>query len=242
MRVTLPSAATSGRRWRLRLADHAPASAAVHQHRGWRIEAEVPHAALLANRRLRIQPLPIDPSLMHVGVHSEVADLEGSQVLKEVTALRGRHPQIAEARFDDHARSGNFVPLHRNAQPWIIRSPASDTDQQVRRIRLAQLGIEVRDIARHFNTARTLKAVKVDDHNVPQVFDPAIAQNLRALANEKTCVHVIDAKLFASARQNQRTDLQEPEIRLLAQSLRQADGKLNFNRSPKRDLPGPHQL
>src|SRR5579859_769618 len=89
-------------------------------------------AALLFHCGMISEPTPVEKAFSGVGVHREVADLERSEVLEEVAALRGGHAKVAEAGFHDGARSGNFVPLDRYAQPGIVRSPAPHSDQQIR--------------------------------------------------------------------------------------------------------------
>src|SRR5205807_8136468 len=105
--------------------------------------AQMPHAAVFINRLLIAEPLPIDRAFTRVGIHGEVSDLKCGQVLEEMTALRGRDAEVAEAGFDDGAGSGDFVPLDGDPEPGIVRSPAADSDQQIRSVLRAQHGIEV---------------------------------------------------------------------------------------------------
>ena len=88
-------------------------------------------AALLFQRRLLGEPRPIDGAFAGVGIHGKVSDLEGREVLEEMTALRRSDPEIMEAGFDDRARAGDFVPLDGDPEPWVVRSPAADSDQQI---------------------------------------------------------------------------------------------------------------
>ncbi len=62
-------------------------------------EAQVANAAVFLDGGLLSQPFPIDESLPGVGIHGEVADLKGGEVLEEVAALRGRDAEIAETRL-----------------------------------------------------------------------------------------------------------------------------------------------
>ncbi len=87
-------------------------------------------AALFFDRGPLGQPLPIDGAFAGVGVHREISDLEGGQVLEEVAALGRGDAEVVEAGFDDGAGAGDFVPLDGDAEPGIVGSPAADTDQQ----------------------------------------------------------------------------------------------------------------
>ena len=113
------------------LEDRSLAGAAVHYYSDRFRELQVADAALLFHGRLFGQPLPIDGAFAGIGIHGEVSDLEGGQILEEMAALRGSDAEIAESGFDDHARAGDFVPLDRNAQPGFGRSPAAYADQQI---------------------------------------------------------------------------------------------------------------
>src|SRR5664280_2430872 len=73
--------------------DHTFAGLAVHHHHKWRRELQVADAAVLLDRRLFSQPLPIDEALACIGVDGEVANLKRGEVLEEVTALRRNHAQ-----------------------------------------------------------------------------------------------------------------------------------------------------
>ena len=90
----------------------------------------MPHAALFFDSGLLGQPVPVDRAFASVGVHREVSDLKGREVLEEVAALRRCDTEVAEAGFDNYAGGGDFVPLDRNAEPGIVRSPASYSDQK----------------------------------------------------------------------------------------------------------------
>jgi len=48
-----------------------------------------------------------------------------------MSALRRPHAKVAEARLNDHARAGDFVPLDWNAEPRFMRAPAAHTNQKV---------------------------------------------------------------------------------------------------------------
>src|SRR5580765_2972201 len=98
------------------LEDYALAVSAVHDHTQRFSELQVPDAALLFQRRLLGEPRPIDGTFAGVGIHGEVSDLEGGEVLEEMTALRRGDPEIVEAGFDDGAGAGDFVPLDGNTK------------------------------------------------------------------------------------------------------------------------------
>src|SRR5580698_9419797 len=95
---------------------------------------EMPHAAVFFQRRLMGEPIPIDGAFASIRVDGEISHLECSQVLEEVAALRWGYEEIAKACFDDRACSGDLIPLDRNAEPWIVRSPTSNSDEQVRSV------------------------------------------------------------------------------------------------------------
>src|SRR5579871_7004536 len=103
----------------------------------------MPHASFFLGRRLLGKPLPIDGSFARVRVHGEVSDLECGQVLEKMAALRWSHAEVAESRFHDRTRSRDFIPFHRDSKPRIVRSPAPDTNQQVRAVLSRKGGIEV---------------------------------------------------------------------------------------------------
>ena len=63
----------------------------------------MPHAFPLFQRGLGCQLLPIDRAFSGIGIHSEIPDLKCGEILEEVTALRRRDPEVAEARFHNGA-------------------------------------------------------------------------------------------------------------------------------------------
>jgi hypothetical protein len=91
----------------------------------------MPHAAALSHARLRRQPLPIHGTLAEIWIDREISHLECGEVLKQMSALRRPHAKVAEARLNDHARAGDFVPLDGNAEPRFMRAPAAHTNQKV---------------------------------------------------------------------------------------------------------------
>src|ERR1700682_3744204 len=126
----------------------------------------MPDTTLFFHGRLFTQPLPIDGAFPGVRIHREVSDLKCSQIWEEVASLRWGHAKIAEARFHNSARSRDFVPLHRNTQPGIIRSPASDTDKQVGTVLRVQRGVEIGDALRYFVTPAAFETLRIDDNDV----------------------------------------------------------------------------
>ena len=103
----------------IRFKNHALAGAAIHDDRKRCIKPQMAYAALFFERSLVRQPLPVDEPFPGIGVHGEISDLEGCEVLKKMAALRGGDSEIAEPSFNDDSGSGDFVPLHRDAEPWL---------------------------------------------------------------------------------------------------------------------------
>src|ERR1700722_16021283 len=181
-----------------RLKDHSLAGLAVH-HDAQRLgELQVADAALFFYSGLLGQPWPVDRALASVGINGEVSDLEGGQVLKEGATLRRRDPEVVEASFHDGTGSGDFIPFDRDAEPRIVRTPAADTDPQIRAILRAQGGVEVSHCSCDLLTTAALEALRIDDDDIVQVFDSAVAENLRALADHTGRVHVAAGEIFAA--------------------------------------------
>ena len=111
------------------LEDHALTGSAVHDYAKRGGKLQMADAALLFNRGLLGEPLPVDGAFAGVGVDGEVSDLERGQVLEEMAALRGRDAEVVEAGLVDGASARNFVPLDRDAEPGIVRTPSADSDQ-----------------------------------------------------------------------------------------------------------------
>ncbi len=162
----------------------------------------MPHAASFLHGTLSSKPLPVDKAFARIGIDGEISHLKCGEILKKVASLRRGNSQIAEASFDDSARSGNFVPLHRNAQPRIIRSPATHANQKIRCAGLAQFGVKMRDAFRDFLAAGALKAMKVDNHHVMHVVDAPIAHDFGTLADQPLRSYVFQPQFPTFARQN----------------------------------------
>src|ERR1019366_9170774 len=205
-------------------------------------KAQVADAAMFGDRRLGGQPLPIDEALTGIGVDGEVADLKRGEVLKEMTALRRNYAEIPESRLNNYPRSGDLVPGHRNSQPRVGRSPAAHSDQQVRRILLAKLSIEMGDALRHFGAAGAFKAVEVNHDRVAQVLQTAMSQHLRALAYQALRFHTFQANLFAAAGQHQRAQLKKAELGSFAGLPGEPNRKLDFHRTSHGVLTDAHKL
>src|SRR6516225_3864030 len=177
----------------------------------------MPHASLLFDSGLLGEPLPIKGSFAGVGIYREVSDLEGAQVLKEMASLRWRHPKVAESGLDDRACAGDFVPIDRNPHPRIVRSPAPDSDQQVRTVFCAQNSVEARHGVGDLTAAAALKALRIDDHDIVQILNSPVAENLGAPADQFTWLDVSHRQVFLIARHRERTNLQKSELgRLLS--------------------------
>src|SRR5262249_44675718 len=150
---------------------------AIHDHVQRLRELQVTDASLLFDCGLIREPLPIDGAFAGVGIHREISDLKCSEILKEVASLRGRDAEVAEAILDDGTGPRDFVPFDRNAEPWVIRSPASDADEEVGTIFLSERGIEMGHGAGNFLAATALESLRVDDNDVVQILDPAVAED-----------------------------------------------------------------
>ena len=77
------------------LDDHSTAALAVHDYQQGRFQSEMTDAAMYFEGGLRGEPLPVDKSLSGIAVDRKITDLEGDEILEEVTALRWRHSQVA---------------------------------------------------------------------------------------------------------------------------------------------------
>jgi len=102
---------------RLRFENHAATCLSIHHRDGGAREANVAYATVFLHRWLRSEPFPINEAFARIGIHREVAYLEGCQVLEKMAALRRSDAQIAKASFNDHACIGNLVPGNRNSKP-----------------------------------------------------------------------------------------------------------------------------
>src|SRR5208282_940163 len=187
--IRVPTAGFAGAR--ARFEDNPVAGAAVHHDSNGFLELQVADAALLFYRRLFVQPPPIYSAFTGIGIHGEITYLEGGQVLEEMAALRGSHPEIAEPGLDDHTRAGDFVPFHRNAEPRFGRSPAADADQQVRTILFVELAIQAGYGSGYLLAAAALEALRIDHHDVVKIVDASIAQNFTALADQLIGFNVV---------------------------------------------------
>src|ERR1700741_2139250 len=106
----MPAARLALRCKSFRLEDHALARSAVHDYAKRGRKLQMAHAALFLDCGLRAEPLPVNGAFASIGVDREISDLEGSQVLKEMAALRGSNAEVVETGFNDGARPRDFVP------------------------------------------------------------------------------------------------------------------------------------
>ena len=109
-----------------------------------------------------------------------------------MAALGGSYAKVVESSLDNNARARDFVPFHGNSEPGIIRSPASYSDQQIRAIRGAQHAVEVSYGFGHLQAAAALEAMRINDHDIMQILDPSVAQNLAALAEQLLRLDTVD--------------------------------------------------
>ena len=152
---------------------------------------QVADTTLLFRGCLLHQPLPIDRAFAGVWIHRKVTDLKGGQILEEMAALRWGDSKIAESGFDNHAGAGDFIPFDRNTQPGFSRSPASNSDQQIRPVLLVEAAIELSDGLGHFLAAAPLKALRIDHYQIMKILDAAITQNHATLADQLLGSHIV---------------------------------------------------
>src|SRR5205807_7206446 len=138
---------------RFGLENYSLTGAAVHHDADRFRKLQVADTALFSHGRLFRQPLPIDRAFARVGIHGEVTDPKGSEILEEMAALRWGDAKIVESRLNNHARAGDFIPFDRNAQPGLVRSPASNPDQQIGSVLRIELAIELSNRLGHFLAA-----------------------------------------------------------------------------------------
>jgi hypothetical protein len=121
----------------------------------------MPHAAALFHARLRRQPLPIHGTLAEIWIDHEISNRECSEVVKkngcpcEGVTRKSRNPPL-----NDHARAGDFVPRHGNAEPRFIR-PSGPHQSEGRSILAGELRVEVSNQSRHFLAVPAFKAVRI---------------------------------------------------------------------------------
>src|SRR5579885_287842 len=92
--------------------------------------------------RLISKPLPIHKAIACIRIDCEIANLKRGEVLEEMAALGRGNPVIKEPGFNDDPRAGNLVPLNRDSEPGIFRSPSAHAYQKVRPAIVAELRIE----------------------------------------------------------------------------------------------------
>src|ERR1700757_2053058 len=101
-----------------------------------------------------------------------------------MASLRRSDAEVAKARFYDRARSGDLVPIDRNAQPRVVRSPAPNTNQQIRTILRAQNSVVMRHSLCHFPAAAALKTLRIDHDNIVQILNAAVPEDFAATADQ----------------------------------------------------------
>src|SRR5882672_9965176 len=136
------------------------------------------NAALYFHDGLRPQPLPVDKSLSGVRIHREVPDLKRRKILEEMAALRWRHAQVTQSRLYDHPGSGDLIPCNWDSEPWVVRPPTTNPDEQIWCAVLAQqffaftrqhqrTYLEKSKIGGFFRSARHLDR-ELDFHGAPE--------------------------------------------------------------------------
>jgi hypothetical protein len=121
----------------------------------------MPHAAALFHARLRRQPLPIHGTLAEIWIDGEISNRECSEVLKKNGCPVKASREGRGSPLNDHARAGDFVPRHGNAEPRFIRAPAAHTNQKAGAILAGELRVEVSNQSRHFLAVPAFKAVRI---------------------------------------------------------------------------------
>src|SRR4029077_2174510 len=136
------------------------------------------NAALYFHDGLRPQPLPVHKPLSGIRIHREVPDLKRRKILEEMAAVRWRDAQVTQSRLYDHPGSGDLIPCNWDSEPWVVRPPTTNPDEQIWCAVLAQPPIEVGNALDRVLAARAFKQIGVYYHHVAQVFDTAVPQHL----------------------------------------------------------------
>ena len=153
----------------------AAASPAVKQHLQRLLELQVTHCAVLGDRRLRLEPAPVDGAARG----GEVADAERNDILEEVRALARLDRHVCQLALDDGASARNLRPVYRDAKPRVGRAPAARADEQVGAPRARQLAVQLLDDLRGFARLGAVEPVGVDVDDVTYLLDDTIAERLR---------------------------------------------------------------
>src|SRR5437764_1549255 len=101
-----------------------------------------------------------------------------------MAALRGCDAEIAKSSFHDDASSRYLIPLDGNAQPRIVRSPATHANQEVRQSTLGEFRIHLGNDSGDLMAAGALESVEVDDHSISQILYAPVPQNFGTLTQE----------------------------------------------------------
>ena len=65
---------------------------------------------------MRVKPIPVYEVAR---ADSEVADVEGDDILEEVGALRGLDVDVGHGDLDDGFGAHDLVPLHGDSKRWV---------------------------------------------------------------------------------------------------------------------------
>src|SRR5262245_46652980 len=98
--------------------------------------------------------------------------------------LRGGDAKVAEARLDDDARTCDLIPGHQDPQPRIRAAPPADSEQEIGLPRPRKLAVEAGDLGRGGSRHRSVEAMEVDDHDVPDRVDHSVAHDEIAAAKK----------------------------------------------------------
>ena len=157
--------------------------------------------------------------------------LNEGEILEEVRPLRRTDAVVGQPGLHDRAGTRDLIPAHRDAQPRIGRAPASDTDEQIRRGRIAKLGIEPADVRGGFAASRAVEPLDVHHHHVADVRDRAVPQHGLAVAEQTVAVHARKVNRLDLTIEGEGADLQEAELPLAASVRREIHGELDLDGS-----------
>ncbi len=112
----------------------------------------------------------------------------------------------------------------------VAGAPASDADQQIRQVLVLQHRVETRHLLGDLMTAQAIEVVKVDEHHVAQVGNPAVTQHPGTTAQQLGRHDRPDLQLLDLAGQRQRPHLQKAELGQILRRAGQIHGELDLHR------------
>ena len=181
---------------------------------------------------LPAQPWPIDKRPVLPITGGKITDHKRGDVLEKMRSLGGRHFDILQSRFDNGAGAGNLLPLHRDAQPGIHRSPASHPHQQVGTFLADQLQIVLIHLLSGFAAFRALKQFRIDPNDIINLIDDSVAQHPVTFADQLTLVDFLYVQPFNLPAQHHRAHLQHRELPRMLLPFGDITGELDLHRHP----------